>query len=235
MVVFAALALLNPAFLTAASVGALIDGAALTGLAALGLGITMLTRELDLAVGSTAALAGAIALQLIGIGLVPALVLAVLAGVAVGLAHGAIVAVLGVNSLVLTVGTLIALRGLTYVVAGETTVVIPLSMLDLADVLAVKVGPLTLLSLIMLAAFALVGTMMRWTRLGREIRAIGDARDEARAAGVPVWRPLIVAFALTGGLAALAGTAMSVRSGSATPFGFEAVLLGAVTAALIGG
>jgi ribose/xylose/arabinose/galactoside ABC-type transport system permease subunit len=67
---------------------------------------------------------------------------------------------------------------------------------------------------------------------GREIYAFGGGRAESRAAGVPQRRPAVIAFA---GFAALAAGLISIRSGSASPLGFEAVLLEAVAACLIGG
>jgi len=87
----------------------------------------------------------------------------------------------------------------------------------------------------MLAAFALAGLFASRTLWGREIYAIGGGRAESRAAGVPQRRPLIVVFAASAAFAALAGGVISIRSGSASPLGFEAVLLEAVAACLIGG
>ena len=58
---------------------------------------------------------------------------------------------------------------------------------------------------------------------------------ESRAAGVPQKRPVVIAFTASAGFAALAGGLISIRSGSASPLGFEAVLLETVAACLIGG
>lgn len=90
-------------------------------------------------------------------------------------------------------------------------------------------------SLTMIALVVAVGYVLRYTRIGREIYAIGGARKESRAAGISPSKPLILAFALSAGLAALAGSLSSLRSGSATPSGHETLLVAAVTAALIGG
>ena len=232
---FTVFAVINPSFAQPAGISALVDGAVLTGLVALGLGITMLARELDLSAGSMAALAGVVAIHLIGYGLAPAILGGLAAGALVGVIQGFFIARLQINSLIFTVGTLIALRGLTFIASGENTIVMPFTLLDLSDWLSSSVGPLTVLSAFMIAAFVLVGLFMAFTRWGREIRAIGDGRDEARAAGVPLMRPMVTAFAISGMCAGLAGALLSIRSGSATPYGFEAVLLSGVTAALIGG
>jgi ribose transport system permease protein len=73
---------------------------------------------------------------------------------------------------------------------------------------------------------------MKW---GREIVAIGGARTEALAAGVPLRRPMMLAFAVSGGCGALAGALSSMKGGSVTPDSYGGLVLSCVAAALIGG
>ena len=87
----------------------------------------------------------------------------------------------------------------------------------------------------MIVVFIVVGLFLRYTRWGREIYAIGGGRNEARAAGVPVLRPMIIAFTCSGALAGLGGALLSIRLGSATPLGFDSLLLSAATTCLMGG
>ena len=89
----------------------------------------------------------------------------------------------------------------------------------------------------MIIVFALVGGFLAYTRYGRELYAVGGGRSEAVAAGVPLWRPIVVAFTLSGLLAGLTGAIVSLEeSGSASPaIGFQDLLLPSVTAALVGG
>ena len=84
--------------------------------------------------------------------------------------------------------------------------------------------------------FLAVGAFLAYSRYGREIYAVGGGRSEAVAAGVPLWRPIVVAFTLSGFLAGLTGAVVSLKIGSASPaIGFQDLLLPSVTAALIGG
>ena len=83
--------------------------------------------------------------------------------------------------------------------------------------------------------FVLLGLFLAYTRYGREIYAIGGAREEARAAGVPRLRPMVLAFALSGACAALAGALASLKGGSAAPQNYEDLLLSGAAAALVGG
>ena len=80
-----------------------------------------------------------------------------------------------------------------------------------------------------------MGTFLSYARYGREVYAIGGARNEARAAGVPVTRPIIIAFTVSATTAGLAGALAALKSGAATPDAFGSSLLDAVTVALVGG
>jgi ribose transport system permease protein len=200
----------------------------------LAVGITIIAGEFDLSVGSAAAVAGILAMMLIGdLGLIPTILVVALIGMAFGLVQGMLVYRLRIASLVFTLGSLIGLRGLAFMISGENTVVMP--DLELAKTVKQQLWIFSPFSLTTLGIFLLVGLFLRYHRYGREIFAIGGGRNEAIAAGVPLARPLIIAFGLSGTIAAITGALLSVKSGSAAPTGFETLLLPAVTAALIGG
>jgi ribose transport system permease protein len=213
----------------------LLNGFALTGLVALGLGVTMIAGELDLSVGSMAAVAGIIAVYLSGWGVFPCLAVAVVAGAAFGAVQGAAIAKLRINSLVFTIGTLIALRGVAFVISHEHSVVVNLNDLSLSDAVTRKLWIFSPLSLTAIAAFVVVGLLMAFAKQGREIYAIGGGRNEALGAGVASFTPIVLAFTLSAGLASLAGGLASLQSAAAQPGAFDSLLLGGVTAALVGG
>ena len=123
LVVYLALAAKMPNFRTAIGVAALLDGAVMTGLVSVGVGLTMIAGELDMSVGSMAALASVCVVKLIGVGIgvLPAIALVVAGAAAFGVAQGLAISILNINSLVFTVGTLIGLRGLALIAANETT------------------------------------------------------------------------------------------------------------------
>lgn len=238
IVVYAIFASLLPSYHTVRGIAALLDGAVLIGLVSVGVGITMIAGEFDLSVGSLAAVIGVLAVNLIvaGVGVVPAMFIAVVVAGCVGALQGLIIAVTGINSLVFTIGTLIGLRGLALIISNENTVTVPIARLGEVDFISQRIlGVLSPLSIIMFVVFILAGLFLRYTVWGREIYAIGGGRAEARAAGVSLTRPLVIAFALSGTLAGLGGTLLSVRLGSATPLGFDTLLLSAATACLMGG
>jgi len=235
VLVFLFFALTTGGYASSGNIYAILESCALVGIVAAGLGVTMLAGELDLSVGSIAACAGIVAVQMSGSGVVVAVAAATIAGVAFGVVQGALIARLNISSLVFTLGTFIALRGVAYVLSHEQTVTMDLSNLAITTALRERFVIFSPFSLTMIALVVAVGYVLRYTRIGREIYAIGGARKESRAAGISPSKPLILAFALSAGLAALAGSLSSLRSGSATPSGHETLLVAAVTAALIGG
>jgi ribose/xylose/arabinose/galactoside ABC-type transport system permease subunit len=213
----------------------LLNGFALVGLVALGLGVTMIAGELDLSVGSLAAVAGIVTIYLSGWGPVACLAVAVVAGAAFGALQGTAIAWLKINSLVFTIGTLIALRGLAFVISHEESVLVNLDDLSISDAVTRKLWIFSPFSLITITAFVLVGLFMTLARRGREIYAIGGGRNEALGAGVSSFGPIVIAFTLSAALASLAGGLASLQSAAAQPGAFDSLLLAGVTAALVGG
>jgi ribose transport system permease protein len=203
------------------------------GIAAAGLACAMVAGELDLSVGSMAVFGGVLAIRFGDLGLVPAILLAAVAGALVGLLQGFLIGRLGINSLVFTVGTLILLQGAAWVIAGGKP--ISLSNFEETDPLLAQLWVFSPSSIAGIIVIALIGLLLAYTKWGREITAIGGARGEAIAAGVPVRRSLNIVFAISGGCAALAGAIACMKGASASPDAFGSLLLTAVSACLIGG
>jgi ribose/xylose/arabinose/galactoside ABC-type transport system permease subunit len=136
---------------------------------------------------------------------------------------------------VFTIGTLIALRGVAFVISHEHSVLVNLDDLSISDSVTRKLWVFSPFSLTTIAAFLVVGLFMAFARRGREIYAIGGGRNEALGAGVTTFVPIVLAFTISGALASLAGGLASLQSAAAQPGAFDSLLLGGVTAALVGG
>jgi ribose/xylose/arabinose/galactoside ABC-type transport system permease subunit len=231
--VFAYFALSDDRFFTTNNVFTIFEGFAQLGLAALAIGVTIIAGELDLSIGSAAAVAGILAVTWAGLGLVPSVLLVTLVGAGFGAIQGFAIHKLRIASIVFTLGTLIALRGVAFVISNEDTVVVP--DLDIAKVVKHQLWIFSPFSLITIAVLVATAAFLRYSRWGRELFAIGGGRAEAVAAGVPLGRPLVITFMMSGAMAGLTGALTSLKSGSATPGGFADLLLPAATAALIGG
>lgn len=224
-----------PSYYSVPGIAALLDGAVLAGIIAIGVGLTMIAGEMDLSVGSMAAFAGILSINFFPYGVFPAIVIVIVICALIGAIQGYCIYKLNISSMVFTIGTLIALRGLTLVVSGEKTALVPFENIAETDILSTKLLVFSIPSIVLLTLFLAVDFFSRRTLWGREVFAIGGGRSEARAAGVSMRRPIVMIFAMSAGLAGLAGALLSLRTGSASPLGFEAVLLEAVTACLIGG
>jgi ribose transport system permease protein len=225
---------LSRGFRGPSSVYAILESFAFVGIVAVGLAVTMIAGELDLSVASMAALMGVIAIEMAQFGLLVAILAATVGGFLLGALQGWAIAKLGINSLVFTAGSLILIRGLAYVASNNAPVV--LTDFEISDPLHVRFATFfSPSSVIAILLFIVLGAFLAFARPGRHIYAIGGARAEAIAAGVPVQRSLTLAFAISGGTAGLAGAIACLKGGSAAPEGFPDLLLLAVAAALIGG
>jgi ribose transport system permease protein len=224
---------ITPSFRGEGSAYAVLEGFALVGLAALGLAVTIIAGEFDLSVGSMAALAATIAVLTAPTGLIGCILIATSVCVALGALQGMLIGRLGISSLVFTIGTLILLRGATWILSDNAPIMI--DDIEITDPLLERYGAFSISSITALVVFALAWLFLTYTRWGREIYAIGGARNEAIAAGVPRVRPLTVSFAVSAGCASLAGALAAMRGGSAAPQNYEDLLLSGCAAALLGG
>lgn len=223
----------NTAFFSVNDAYTVVLGLGSLGLASLAMGVTMLAGEFDLAIPSTAALAGIVAVDLSNDGLVVALLVGCAIGLVVGLVQGYLIWLLRINSLMFTIGSQIALLGLATLISHTQTVVA--SNIGLALTLQRRYFIFSPESLIAIAAFVLVGLMFSYTQLGREIRAVGGGRTETVGSGVALWRPIVTVFAISGVLSGLLGGLSTLAVGSASATQFSTLLLNAVAGALIGG
>jgi ribose/xylose/arabinose/galactoside ABC-type transport system permease subunit len=211
-----------------------LQGFAQLGLLALAIGITMIAGEFDLSVVGTYALGGMLAVSSGATSPALGVLAAVAAGAAVGAVQGGLIARLRIPSMPVTLATYIALLGLTYALSGGLSKSYPNSDVTLwvDQTLAGIFSPRSLLTL---AAFAIAAVVLGFTKLGRELRAIGGDRRASRVAGVNVDRRVVGLFTASGALAALGGALLSYSYASANPDpGLQPLILAAV-AALLGG
>ncbi|RRD06577.1 ABC transporter permease [Arachnia propionica] len=203
----------------------------------LGQGVVILTRNVDLSVGSVLGLTAYLVGTLFRAGVPTVLVIAagLTLGALLGLINGALVALGRVPSMVITLGTLYAYRGLCVWWAGADRIdasELPPGFLRLGTQQILGLPVLTIISGLALAA---VAWYLHNTRGGRECYAIGSDPEAAVLYGLDVRRRVLTAFVFSGLMAGLAGVLLAARYGtinSAAGDGFE---LEAVGAAVIGG
>lgn len=208
-------------------------------LVAVGQAIVIITRNVDLSVGSTlgltAYLTGRLFIDVPGIPIPLVFLGGIVLGGLLGLVNGALVAFAKVPALVITLGTLYAYRGVNVLWAGSDRINasdMPKDFLGLGTAQILYIPVLTLIAVFVLVV---AGWYLRTQRAGRELYAIGSDPDAAHLYGLKVTQRVLMAFILCGALAGLAGVLYAARYGtvnSQVGSGFE---LTAVGAAVIGG
>ena len=233
--VYAWFAFDNEYFATHRTTFAILERFAVLGLVGLALTLCIIAGEIDLSIGSNAALAAVIVVRFTdSLGAEISLLIAVAIATLIGVIQGYFIAILRIRAIVLTVGTLMLLRGVALFAAEEKTVM--LTDFRIPDFITTKMfGYFSPASILVIIMFVLVGLFMNYTRYGREIYAIGGARKEALAAGINLKRPMIIVFAISGFCAGLGGCIIGLRSGTAQALGLQYLLLAGTVAAFIGG
>ena len=221
-------------FLSSATAYSAFQSFSAFGLVALGLGLTMLIGEFDLSVAGVFGLAGCIAVLTGETYPWLGLLLALIVGCGFGAAQGLLMTMLGLGSVAVTLGGLLTATGLAYVITHNQT--ISYENLELAMKLNDRVAWLfSIRSIVVLAVFALSALVFSWTRLGRDLIAIGSDRRAAVIVGVSVKALVVGAFSFSGFMAALAGALLSFGLASASPSGLSDVLVPSAAAAILGG
>lgn len=208
-------------------------------LVAVGQAIVLITRNVDLSVGSvmglTAYLTGRLFIDVPGIPIAVVVAAAVVFGALLGLVNGALVAFAKVPAMVITLGTLYAYRGINVLWTGSDRVNasdMPKDFLALGTGQLVGIPILTIVALVVLAGAA---WYMKNTRGGREYYAIGSDPAAAELYGLRVTRRVLTAFVVSGALAGLAGVFYAARYGTINSQAGAGWELDAVGAAVIGG
>lgn len=226
--------LLSPYFLTLNNMSNLLTQSAFIGLLAVGMTLVMINGEIDLSVGSTLALACALAIGLQpSIGVWPAIIVALGSGALMGLINGTILALSGMHSFIVTLGALIGIRGIVFIYTNESALMV--EDFSYTELVEVYVGPVSLTALVFLGFAAFFQWMLTWTKHGREAFAIGDNAKSAHEAGIRVKRHKVINFVLCGTMAAVAGVLLSMRLGTAEPNAGEIWELWAIIAVVLGG
>ena len=210
---FVVLVALNPAYFSLQTLAMIFASSQILCLLALGATLVMLTRNIDVSVGSTVglcAIAVGVALNN-GYGLATAIAFALAIGALAGAFNGLLVVGLRIPAIVATLGTLGLYRGVMLLWTGGKWIEgLPDSLKSLSEPEIIGVSPLGWLVLALLLAG---GWLLSRTASGRDFYAVGDNLAAARQLGVAVNRTRMLAFTLNGMLAACAGIVFAAQIG----------------------
>ena len=237
VLVAAAMTALSPFFLTSRNITNLGFQTSIVAVLALGQLLVILTRGIDLSVGSVVALSGVLGGVVAGgsAGRGAAVVAAmVAAGAAVGVING-LVLVKGrvMNPFIVTLGTLSIVRGAALVISDAQTVS------GLPPVVSTtgtgSLGPFPVPAVLVAVLAVLAWVLLARSQWGRWIYAVGGNPEGARRMGIPVDRVLISVYVLCGLAAGIAGLLVAGRTNAGSPTAGQLLELDAITAVIIGG
>jgi ribose transport system permease protein len=236
LVIVALMSLLSERFLSFSNFINIAQQTTTVAIIAVGMTVVMISGGIDLSVGSVAALAGAIGAGLMsrqGLPMPVAVVGALIVGALVGFLNGLLIVPGKLPPFVATLATMAIARGLTLVYTqGRPISGLPESFTfwGTGDLLGVPS-----LIWVMALVFILGALLLRYTRWGINVYAIGGNPEAARLVGIPVKQRLFGVYVLSGVLAALSGLLFTARLWSAQPQVATGIELDAISAAVLGG
>lgn len=224
----------TPRFGTWANISNILQQNSIIGIVACGMLLMIIVGGFDLSVGAVGATASVVAASLIvstsfGVGLGAAL----LVGLFVGALNGVFISVIGMNPFVVTLGTQTLLTGLLFVATQAQPVYgVPdwFTQFGLG-----RLGPIPNATIAFAVVIVVVWALLRYTRFGHYIYAVGGNKDAARLAGVPVNRVIIATYIVGGILAAVGGILLLGQTGIGQPNSATTWPLSAIAAVVVGG
>ncbi len=239
MVVLGALVTIAaPQFLTVSNISQVAILASVIAVAAVGEALVVITRNVDLSVEATIGLVAysvARVLELHALDAPAAIALGLGIGLALGMINGVIVTLFKVPAIVATLGTLSVFRGVDYLIAGSHQV--PLAGLPPGFSETAQAGLFGIPLFVLVADVVVVigSVILRSTRFGRQLYAVGSNPEAAAILGIPSRLVVFTAFSLCGMLAGVAGVMWVMEFGTINGTSATGVVLAVVAAVVVGG
>jgi rhamnose transport system permease protein len=239
MVVLGALvSIAAPQFLTVSNLSQVAVLASITAVAAVGESLVVITKNIDLSVEATIGLVAycvAIVLERHALDAPSAIAFGLGIGLVLGMINGVIVTLLNVPAIVATLGTLSIFRGVDYLVAGSHQV--PLAGLPpgFTDPARDSILGIPIFVLVVVVIVVVGSVVLRSTRFGRQIYAVGSNPEAAAVLGIRSRVVVFTAFSLCGLLAGVAGVLWVMEFGTINGTSATGVVLSVVAAAVVGG
>ena len=209
-IVFVAITVsIEPRFASQQEAQFILANTTIFALLALGETMVIISRNVDLSIGSVVGLSAYVSANLFGkihgIPIVVVFLVGLGIGLAVGVANGFMVAIGRVPSLVVTLATLYIVRGLDILIVGGNEVVAQTLPNAFIQIPRAGVYGVPYLAIVIAVVIGVGAYYLRSYRSGRELYAIGSNPEAARLAGIRVGRRVFTAFAVSGAIAGMAG------------------------------
>lgn len=240
LVIFVALlvvsSLASGNFFTERNLSNLLRQSAGIGIVSMGMLLVILTGGIDLSVGSVAAFASVVSAQLLlSMSLPVAVFLTILAGTALGCTSGLLVVNRRMAPFVVTLAMMTIARGWAYIISKGSPIILEASGQVLRDFASGNWLHVPFPVWLMVVIFAVILFILRRTAFGRLIIAIGSNETAVRLSGIRVGLYTFAVYAISSGLASLAGIISTARTGVGSPIVGSGLELDAIAAVVIGG
>jgi len=228
------LSIANPTFRSTANLLNIVQQASMVGIVACGMQLMIISGGFDLSVGATAAASGCLAAAIsLAAGVPMGIVGALCLGLWIGAINGTLIAKVGINPFVATFGMQAVVTGTLYAMT-EARPIAPLPR-EWRELGFFNIGGLTFSSMMFIAVVIILTLVLKFTRYGQHVYAVGSNKTGASRAGVKVDRVIIATYAIGGAAAALAGVLLTSIAGVGSPQAGTTWALLSIAAVVIGG
>lgn len=230
---FAVFSVLNATFYQPSNLIDIMLQSSINAVIAVGMTLVIMTKGIDLSVGSVVGLSSMVAAGMLSHGLLAGVGAGLLIGLLCGLLNGLLIARLKLPDFIVTLGTLSIFRGAALIYTDGQPIY-GLSK-EFRAIFAGRLFDIPTPVLLALTVAALAYLLVRYTALGEQIIAIGGNEEAARLSGVNVERVKVTVYTISGVLSSIAGFVLIARIGAAEPIGGSGFELQAIGSAVIGG
>jgi len=241
LVAFIAFFIATPTFLTASSMGILLQQTAVVAALAVGQTLVILTAGIDLSVGSIMILSMMVMATLSKDGNMPGilgLVAGLLLATGAGALNGLLVTRINLPPFIVTLGTLSIFGAIALLYSGGSSIQashLPGLINWLGDGFGIGSFRLTWGIVVVALIYVVMAFVLSQTAWGRYVYAVGDDPESARLSGVPSKRILLTVYTVAGFIYGVAAWILIGRAGAATPNAIPDANLQSITAVVIGG
>lgn len=235
VVLVAILAFINPVFLTPNNLMNIARQVSIVAIVGIGMSYVLISAEIDLSVGSLVGLTGVVAAMAMkdGMPIMVACLFAILISVFCGFLNGVIHTYIKIPSFIVTMGMMNIARGAVLVLTNSYPVTgLPegFKMVGRGYILGIPIPVV-----VMLACYIVGFFVLKYTKFGRSIYAIGGNLEAARLSGISVSKNKVIIHTICGLTAGIAGVVLAARLFSGQPSAGNGMELDAIAAAVIGG
>jgi ribose transport system permease protein len=235
LLIVAVVSIINPRFIAVKNLITIFQQISVIGILTMAMSMLLIGGGIDLSIGNIMVLSGVVMARVLGDGggVLSAVALGVLVGIACGLLNGAVIAKSKCIPLIITLGTSQVFYGLALTISGGRIMSFGGAFNAVGKTRLFDVFPVMLFVLIFMVVVSYV--LMNRTRFGRRIVAIGGNEKNAFLSGIHVTKYKILIYGIAGFFCSIAAIIFSARIDSITANAGAGYETSALTAAIIGG